>query len=163
MYIYMYIYIYIWGFIATGSFPKGNQGCQGADWSEPLLQSHQGSKGGVIIVLPAMPVWRDISSDEEIKERGYMCCWFFLIILAHSCLFAGSIHSQWQAAFLLGCCNPLPGTRRLLGWFHLPLGICFLSPFLDAFCFWTALRIKEVDIRLGSEVPIHQWLHLSYI
>ena len=49
-----YIYIYHYGgFTATGSFPKGNQGCQGADWSEPLLQSHQGSKGWVIRVLIA--------------------------------------------------------------------------------------------------------------
>ena len=73
--------MYIYGsVIATGSFPNSNQGCQG--WLKPttvIATSHMGSKPFQRQdCLPAMGVWRDISSDEEVKEKDYVCCLFFL-------------------------------------------------------------------------------------
>ena len=145
---YTEVGIYIYGsLIVTRSFPKGNWGCKG--WLKPTTVTEpQGLKAfwkalRVIVGLPAMPVWRDISSDEEVKEREFnlfFCCPSFLPITV--CLQDPYSLSDKQLSYL----DVAPEFREKAG-FLAPSPTMNLLPFWIPFSYlrcWfrIALRIR---------------------
>ena len=128
------VWMHVWKFDCNQVLSKRQLGLQGlaetnhcyrATGAQSLVKGSKGDRRITCHACVERYIFRWGGEGERIQ-------FVFLlpIILAHHCLFAGSILSQRQAAFLLGCCTWIPEKSWLLGSISNYESASFLNSFL---------------------------------